>query len=123
MALELPPLVARAVPRLARAFAPERIVLFGSYAKGNVRVRSDVDLLIVTSIDGTQALSQRRARQLTADCFPRVDVAFATPEEVAQADAAKSPFLASILTVGITLYRRPPQGQTVPPAECGSTEG
>ncbi len=39
-----------------------------------------------------------------ADCFPRVDVVFASPEDVAEAPAAKSPFLYSILGSGITLY-------------------
>jgi len=102
----LPPLVARTIERLVRAFAPERILLFGSYAKGTQHARSDVDLLVVTELDGDPAPHQRRARQLAADCFPRVDVVFCTGEELAGAASARSPFLASIVESGITLYRR-----------------
>lgn len=105
MQIELPPLIQRMIPRLIRSFAPERIVLFGSYAKGTKRDSSDVDLLIVAEVE-SGAAHHRRARQLTSDCFPRVDIVFATPTEVAEAAEARSPFLYSILGSGITIYER-----------------
>jgi len=104
MTRELPPLVERTVQRLIRSFAPERILLFGSYAKGNVRPGSDVDLLVIANVAGNPAIHLRRARQLCADCFPPVDVVFAAPEEVAAAESAKSPFLLSILGTGVVIY-------------------
>ena len=103
---ELPPLVERTVQRLIRAFAPEQILLFGSQAKRHAGERSDFDLLVVTELDGWPGARDRRARQLATDCFPPVDVVFATPEEIAGAAEAKSPFLLSILGSGIVLYRR-----------------
>jgi predicted nucleotidyltransferase len=104
---DLPPLVQRTLQRLIRAFAPEQILLFGSYAKGTVHGGSDVDLLIIADLEGNPAVHQRRARQLAADCFPPVDIVFATLADVAGAATAKSPFLLSILGSGITLYSRP----------------
>lgn len=104
---ELPPLVVRTIQRLVRAFAPERIVLFGSYAKGTTHGGSDVDLLVIANLEGNPFFHQRRARQLAADCFPRVDIVFATAEDIAAAPIAKSPFLQSILSSGITVYDRP----------------
>jgi predicted nucleotidyltransferase len=106
MANELPPLVQRTLQRLIRAFAPERIVLFGSYAKNTVRLASDVDLLVIADLAGDAALHQRLARQLAADCFPPVDIVLATPEEITSAPTARSPFLQSILGSGITVYAR-----------------
>jgi predicted nucleotidyltransferase len=102
----LPPQAARAVERLRRAFAPERIILFGSYAKGSDRPGSDIDLLVVAELAGDSAIHQRRARQLTADCFPPIDVVFFSPEEVAEAETAPSPFLFSVLQTGVTLFSR-----------------
>jgi len=101
-----PPSLHRVVARYVRSFAPDRIVLFGSYSKGMTHAKSDVDLLVVTAEapDGTARL--RRARQLAADCYPPVDVVFATPEEVAGAATAASPFLLSILQSGVTIYER-----------------
>jgi predicted nucleotidyltransferase len=104
---ELPPLVQRALKRLIRAFAPERVVLFGSYAKRTATESSDVDLLVVSELPGAASFHQRRARQLTADCFPPVDVVLATPQEIAEAATARSPFLQSILGSGIIVYQRP----------------
>lgn len=103
----LPPLVERTLLRLIRAFAPERVLLFGSRAKGMEKASSDIDLLVIAQVEGDPALHQRRAKQLASDCFPRVDVVIATPEEVANAAHARSPFLLSILDSGIPLYTRP----------------
>ncbi|HKV94826.1 MAG TPA: nucleotidyltransferase domain-containing protein [Candidatus Angelobacter sp.] len=107
---DLPPLVERAVQRLIRAFRPERIVLFGSYAKNRVRQDSDVDLLVIANLRGDSFSHQRRARQLASDCFPRVDIVLAAPEDIAGAPTAKSLFLHSILGTGITIYHRNDSG-------------
>jgi len=103
----LPPLLDRTVQRLIRAFAPQRIILFGSYAKGTNHPGSDIDLLVVADLEGDHEFHRRRARQLAADCFPPVDVVFATSEDIAEAATAQSPFLLSILGSGVTLYSRP----------------
>jgi predicted nucleotidyltransferase len=105
---DLPPLVQRSLQRFIRAFAPEKILLFGSYAKGTNQAYSDVDMLIVADLPGNPESHQRRARQLAADCFPRIDVAFATPQEVLQPEKVRSPFLQSILGTGVEIYRRDP---------------
>ena len=96
----------RVVARFVRAFAPERILLFGSHAKGTQHPGSDLDLLVIAADDADPAHRARRARQLAADCFPPVDVVFATPAEVAGAASAASPFLASILETAIVVYER-----------------
>ena len=101
------PLLRRVLERYVRIFAPERIVLFGSRAKGKDRQGSDVDLLVIADLEGDPAAHLRRAHQLAADCFPPVDVVFASPEEVAEATPASAPFLVSILATGLTVYRRP----------------
>jgi predicted nucleotidyltransferase len=102
----LPPLVARVVPRLARALAADRIMLFGSYAKGVARGGSDVDLLVVIDTEEITAALQRRVRQLTADCFPPVDVVLCTRTEIDDAEVASSPFLGSILGSAVCLFER-----------------
>ncbi len=44
--------ISRAVARLVERFHPERIILFGSRARGVADERSDVDFLIVASFNG-----------------------------------------------------------------------
>ena len=113
----LPPLVERTLQRLIRAFAPEKILLFGSWAKGTRHVGSDIDLLIIADLPGSPVAHARRARQLAADSFPAIDIVFATPEEVASAASAKSPFLLSILGTGIVVYRRDGEDSAGPSAD------
>ena len=99
------PSLARIVNRYVAAFAPERIILFGSYAKGTNKQRSDMDLLIITGTDIDFSSHLRRARQLAADCFPRVDIVFASADEVKNVTLLSNAFLLSALDCGITLYQ------------------
>ena len=105
----VPPFLRTPIARLVRALAPTRIVLFGSYAKGCARPRSDVDLLVIAEAAAGVAPDElaRRVRQLVAPNFPPIDVVMCTPEEARDAAKARSPFLRSILDSGITVYARP----------------
>lgn len=103
-ATRVPPFLHTAVARLIRALAPERIVLFGSYAKGIPRHGSDLDLLVVCAV-AAEPWAARRARQLVAPGFPPVDIVLCTPEEAERAGEQRSPFLHSILENGVTVFR------------------
>lgn len=70
-----------AVHRLTEGFDPERIILFGSQARGSADERSDVDLLIITRLTG-----RRREMMLAMDRALRGlglarDIVVLTPEE------------------------------------------
>jgi predicted nucleotidyltransferase len=85
-----------------RAFAPERIVLFGLYASGTARPESDINLLVVAEVQGNPELHLGKARQLVAADFLLVDVVLCTPEHLIAAQTGRSPFLLSVLESGIT---------------------
>ena len=80
--------------------------MFGSYAKGTNHTGSDVDLLIIADVGENTDASIRRAHQLAADCYPPVDVVFATPAEVADTLQTQDYFLESILATGVTVYSK-----------------
>jgi len=42
------------VDRIVRKFQPERVILFGSHARGEGGPDSDVDLLVVMPVDGSK---------------------------------------------------------------------
>jgi predicted nucleotidyltransferase len=73
-----------AVARLAASFDPLQIIVFGSYAHGEARPGSDLDLLVVlpTVLDKRKAATAMR-RALSALPVPK-DVIVATPEELQQ---------------------------------------
>jgi len=46
--------IRRMVDRIVRKFQPERVILFGSHARGEGGPDSDVDLLVVMPVDGSK---------------------------------------------------------------------
>jgi len=110
--VEPPVFVLSAAERLARAFAAERIVLFGSYAKGTATPDSDVDLLVVARLAGDLAVYQRRAEQLIVDYFPLIDVLMCTPQDLEEARSDRSQFLLSVIDSGVTVYNRSKANET-----------
>lgn len=69
------------IDRVVTEFHPQRVVLFGSQATGEADAQSDVDLLVVSDLPGTnrdQAMAIRRSLGL----FPvPCDVFVRTPQE------------------------------------------
>ena len=69
------------VRRTVAQFDPDRIVLFGSYARGNPTWDSDADLLIVMPVNGSRRERRLQIRMALHDIrFPK-DILVATPRE------------------------------------------
>jgi predicted nucleotidyltransferase len=67
--------------RLVQGFHPDKIILFGSQARGTADDRSDVDLLVVCKIsDGRRSLTLAMDRALWGLRLAR-DIVVLTPEE------------------------------------------
>ena len=97
----------QALNHLIPALFPDRILLFGSQANGTAHSGSDIDLLIVLDFEGDPFELLRRARQLVARIFPRIDLVICTLEEFRLGQSERILFLESILAAGVTVYERP----------------
>jgi predicted nucleotidyltransferase len=76
-----PGLIAQVVERIRERFNPEKIILFGSHARGEPREDSDIDLLIVAK---TRLPARERfpaVRQALADFPAAFDLILKTPQE------------------------------------------
>jgi predicted nucleotidyltransferase len=92
--------------RIATAFSPERIVLFGSFAYGSPGVDSDVDLLVVMPCVGKPWRKAAEIRNRVRPEFP-LDLLVRTPEQVAERVALGDGFVREILDRGTVLYEAP----------------
>ena len=94
------------VDRVVAAFAPEQIVLFGSYAYGTPDLNSDLDLLVVMDSDEPMARRITRVSAAAQVPFLPMDVLVYTPAEVRERLAKGDFFLSEILAQGRVLYQR-----------------
>lgn len=88
--------------RIAREFHPERIILFGSHARGTARPDSDVDLLVIARTKRPIALAGRILWSI--ECQFPADVLVRTPRELQRALDDGDSFIAEIVSTGEVLY-------------------
>jgi predicted nucleotidyltransferase len=69
------------VNRIVEHFDPERIILFGSSARGDARPDSDVDLLVVMPIQGSKREKQLEIRALLRGIRLAKDIVVSKPED------------------------------------------
>ena len=78
-----PPCLPEAIERIRRRFDPVRIILFGSWARGEARPDSDIDLLVVLPhIENKRRAAVEILRALNGLPASK-DVVVTTPEEIA----------------------------------------
>ena len=69
------------IERIVRRFEPEKVILFGSYARGDATEESDVDLLVVAATDLPARERFPAIRSILGDFPAAFDVFWKTPEE------------------------------------------
>jgi predicted nucleotidyltransferase len=110
MAMVTDQMLREIVAAAVRAVDPERIILFGSYARGEAGLSSDLDLLIVERGPLGQGKTRRseikRLRRALWDFRVPIDILVYTEDEVAAWRDAVNHVIARSLREGRTLYER-----------------
>ena len=100
-------IIPRMVARIVDQFQPLRVILFGSYARGDANVNSDVDLLVVLPDTTDKRQSAIAIRRALADFPVPKDIVVTTPEEIARRGNLIGTLLRPALREGKVLYERP----------------
>jgi uncharacterized protein len=99
-----PIVLAEVVRRIVEVANPDRIVLFGSSARGEMGPDSDLDLLVVKSgVPHRRRLAQQIYRRLLGLTVP-VDVIVVTPEDVEQSRDKVGSIIGPALLEGRVVY-------------------
>lgn len=89
--------------QIARAYHPDKIILFGSQAYGKPTADSDIDLLMVMPFEGHPLeQSARILKQL--NLFMPIDLLVKTPQQIQQRLAMGDEFIRAILEHGKVMY-------------------
>jgi predicted nucleotidyltransferase len=70
--------------RLVKALHPDRIVVFGSWARGDAKPDSDLDLMVVAAVRGSLGDRTLVVRGPLLDLPVPMDIVVYTPEEYAR---------------------------------------
>jgi len=92
---------------LKKEYRPQKVILFGSMASGDVGEWSDIDLLIVKE---TNLPFLQRLKQVALLCQVPVSVDYLvyTPDELHQMLTNRNPFITEVMATGKLLYEREP---------------
>jgi uncharacterized protein len=98
--------IANILGRLIAEYAPQRVILFGSYAYGNPQSDSDIDLLIIKETSDRFIDRWVTVRRILSDAKRSLplDTLILTPQEVAHRLAIGDQFVAEVLERGEVLY-------------------
>jgi len=91
------------VKRVASEFHPQRVILFGSYARGEPTADSDVDLLVVMPHKGPPAVQAAEIRKRIHAGFP-MDLLVRSPAEVRRRLDMGDSFIREVMERGQPLY-------------------
>ena len=101
--------IRRLVRRIVEQFHPQRVILFGSYARGEATRNSDVDLLVVKE---TNENPMHLAGLMSAalDHSLPVDIVVMTPQDLEEYRQERAVFATQILKDGLVLYEASDRG-------------
>ena len=91
------------VNRIADNYQPDKIILFGSCARGNAGKNSDIDLLIVKKTDLDMHQRILEIQDIVPHNFP-LDIIVYTPEEFEKNKNNKWSFLYRVMKEGKIIY-------------------
>lgn len=75
--------IGKIVKRIVREFRPEKVILFGSHARGEAGPNSDVDMLVIMDCKGSKRETQLAIRLALHEFRIAKDIIVTTPEEFA----------------------------------------
>jgi len=101
------PLLREVVARIRRTVDPDRVVLFGSRARGEAGPESDLDILVVAPSPLPRWKRTVPLYRALAGLGVPKDVVWWTPDEIDEWRGVRSHFITTALREGRVLYERP----------------
>jgi predicted nucleotidyltransferase len=100
-----PQVLSRIADRLRQRLGAEKVIVFGSVARGQATMHSDIDLLVIAPSQEKAFLRMARARAAIRDLSSGLPTSplVLTPEEVRRRREAGDPFIREILEEGVEL--------------------
>lgn len=92
--------------RIAAALQPERIMMFGSYARGEPHEESDLNLCVIVPEAGDWLYRPHELRRLVPVTEVALEPLVVTPSELEHLRKAENPLAEAVLREGKVVYER-----------------
>src|SRR3990167_5975578 len=92
--------------KLKQGYDPEKIILFGSVARGEEETWGDIDIIVIKEDDRRFMERQREAALMLSDIEEDIDIFVYTPKEWQDMNQDYNPFSRSIKKNHKILYQR-----------------
>jgi predicted nucleotidyltransferase len=92
------------VRRIVQVIHPEKVILFGSRARGEARPESDVDLLVIAKSEQPRYRRSAPLYGALSDILIPMDILVYSPEEVQEWSGVRQAFVTTAVREGKVLY-------------------
>nr|QNO47714.1 hypothetical protein LDJELIEA_00012 [Methanosarcinales archaeon ANME-2c ERB4] len=106
------------VDKIANAFNPEKIIVFGSHAYGRPTGKSDIGILVIMESNKREIERMVAVSKLIREHHKKIDfdIIVKTPEEVKHRLDIGDPFISEIISKGKVLAHRKTAHKTAKPS-------
>lgn len=98
--------IKKLVEKIVNRIRPNKVIVFGSYAKGLATYKSDLDLFIIKDTHSPMSKRSEEIKPLLSNLLIAVDIHVYTPEEVEEYGIEKYSFVHSVLKTGKVIYEQ-----------------
>ena len=99
-------ILSKVTERIVHTFHPIKIILFGSYARGEEKLDSDIDLLVILEKVINKRKDAVKIRRILSDLEISKDILVTTPEEIKEKGNLVGTILKPALEEGLVIYER-----------------
>lgn len=98
--------IEKLVQQIVARIQPQKVIIFGSYAKGTATIKSDLDIFVIKDTELPMANRNSDLKHLLYSSLIPIDIHVYTPEEVEEYSKEQFSFVNSVLKSGKTVFEK-----------------